>query len=512
MKGSITRKLFFAILAASVLVAIAMGVAMRLSFDAGFVDYVSERETQRLRDLSDVVGNAYRENGSWEFLRDNAALWQQLNAPHFPGSRSRSWPPRGGERQPGERGQSGDRRAPAGEGVPGERQPPPEGFRAAGPGFSGRDGLPSHRDGFGGGPMSGLIDAAKKPVVGNTTVVANSMLQPVIVEGKTVGWLTGNFISRPLLDLDRQFEAKQQRATWAIGAFALVLSAIVALLLARGLLAPVRALAAATHRLAAGDYKTRVPASGSDELGQLSEDFNRLARALERTEQMRRDFTADISHELRTPLAVLRGELEALQDGIRTPTRESLASLQAEVATLSMLIDDLYDLALADVGALAYRREPMPIVPTVERALGAFRERLAAQRIEVETRFPSGASPWIDGDPERLMQLFNNLFENTIRYTDPDGKLRITIARDGEHVRLLFQDSSPGVPEELLPRIFERLFRVEGSRSRASGGAGLGLSLCESIVDAHGGSIEARPSPLGGVSIEISLPMTKAPG
>jgi two-component system sensor histidine kinase BaeS len=496
-KGSITRKLFFAILAANVLIAIAVGVAMRVSFNAGFVDYVSQRETQRLKDMSELLAEAYRQHGSWDFLRGNTALWLELNAPRFPGSPA---PPRPPAHPPPRPATEGDRGAPPhGDGLslPGgalakSGPPPPRGY-------------PSHDAGM----MSGLLDEAKSPIVGNTSLSSESVLQPVVAEGRTVGWLTGNFVSAPLRDLDRRFTEKQQDTTWAIGAFALLLSGIVALLLARGLLAPVKELAAATHRLAAGDYATRVPASSRDELGQLSEDFNRLAHALERTERMRRDFMADISHELRTPLAVLKGEIEALQDGIRASTPKTLASLSAEVATLAKLIDDLYDLSLADVGALAYRREPMTVVPALEHALTAFRERLSAHRIEIETRFPSGSSPVIDGDPTRITQLFNNLLENTVRYTDPDGTLRITAAENGDRVRIVFEDSAPGVPEELLPRLFERLFRVDASRSRASGGAGLGLSLCQSIVEAHGGEIRAAPSPLGGLAIEIALPLTR---
>lgn len=491
MRLSITRKLFLAILAANLLVAIAVAVAMRTSFNAGFIDYVSEREAQRLRDLSMVLASAYRENGSWSFLQGNEALWRQLNAPSFTGPRA---PPM--QRPDEEPGRSfGDGR-PRREG----RGPPPSGpFPFEGPPPRGE-----RR-----GPTTGLLNEARQPVVGTTLVGAESVLQPIIVDGKTVGWLNGSFIAAPLRDIDRRFQEKQLAAAWAIGAIALVLSGAVALPLARGFLRPVKEIASATHSLAAGDYTTRVRAFGRDELGQLSADFNRLAAALQRTEQMRRDFTADISHELRTPLAVLRGELEALQDGVRKLTPESLASLQAEVATLSKLIDDLYDLSLADAGALAYRMEPLPIVDTLERALGAFGERFTARRIALETQFGEPESLIISGDPMRMMQLFNNLLENSIRYTDPDGRLRITAHREYAKVNLAFEDSAPGVPEGSLPRLFERLYRVENSRSRDMGGAGLGLALCRNIVEAHGGTIEARASQLGGVCIDIALPLLR---
>ena len=138
------------------------------------------------------------------------------------------------------------------------------------------------------------------------------------------------------------------------------------------------------------------------------------------------------------------------------------------------------------------------------RVVGAFGERFASKRIAVEADVAAGLA--VHGDSDRLTQLLNNVLENSFRYTDPDGRLRVTARRDGPRIALDVQDSAPAVPEALLPRVFERLFRVEASRNRERGGAGLGLSLCRSIVEAHGGEIHARPSPLGGLWIRIELP------
>jgi two-component system sensor histidine kinase BaeS len=194
---------------------------------------------------------------------------------------------------------------------------------------------------------------------------------------------------------------------------------------------------------------------------------------------------------------------------VRESTPAALASLQAEVALLAKLIDDLYELSLADIGALVYRKERVAIVPLVLRTLDGYRERLAARRIEVQARFAAGDSPVVDADPARLTQLVSNLLENALCYTDPDGVLRIGVMRDAQRVRIEVEDSAPGVPAESLPRLFERLYRVDASRSRAGGGAGLGLALCKSIVEAHGGEIEARPSSLGGLMIAIALPAAR---
>src|SRR5207237_322460 len=218
--------------------------------------------------------------------------------------------------------------------------------------------------------------------------------------------------------------------------------------------------AEATRRLAAGHYSTRVAVHGNDELARLGRDFNRLAQALERNEELRRRFMADVSHELRTPLAVAFGELEALEDGVRPLTRESLASLRSELAALGKLVDDLNQLALADLGALAYRKSTLDVVPLIERSLESYRVRVAVRRHDAR-------------------------------------------------VAIDFEDSAPGVPPESLPHLFERFYRVEGSRNRANGGAGLGLAICRSIAAAHGGEIAAAPSALGGLHVSVTLPVAQ---
>ncbi|EEG06824.1 sensor histidine kinase efflux regulator BaeS [Pseudogulbenkiania ferrooxidans] len=460
MKLGITSKLFFAILFCCVVVAIAIGAASRLSFKQGFLDYVSQRDAQRLETLKTSLVDAYREEGSWAFLVGNERLWRRL-------VRTEVHP----------------------EGPRGRHEPLPH------PGFR----LPL--------PPLTLLDSGGRVVIGAPSWPTDATRTALLLDGRTIGWLVSVPVSRLTNAADLRFQEGQLKAGWLFALLGVVLAAVVAMLLARVMLVPVKRLAAALHQLATGDYSTRVVASSRDELGQLAGDFNRLARVLENNEQMRRHFMADISHELRTPLAVLRGELEAMEDGVRTPTPEALKSLQAEVSTLSKLVDDLYELSLADVGALSYHMEVFDPADVLQQALNAFGERLQGRSIRLETRLPPGGGWTIEADPQRLLQLFNNLLENVVRYTDPGGRLRVGVSRDGECLRIDFQDSEPAVPAEALPRLFERLYRVEGSRNRASGGAGLGLALCRSIVEAHGGTIEARPSPLGGLWISLTFPL-----
>jgi two-component system sensor histidine kinase BaeS len=458
-------------------VTLAMGVAMRPSIEQGFLEYVKEREAKRIAMLTELLEDAYVEHGGWDFLRGNREAWGALlrasreGGP--PGGRPRDGGPQDGGRDDGPRG--GDR--------PDRPRTPP----------------------------TLLLDAEGREVMGNGRMrpPADAPRRAVQVDGRTVGWLLTSPAPGLPEDADRQFLAQQLKATWLIAGVSVALAALVAMLLARRFIAPIRRVAGATHRLASGDYATRVPVTGDDELGQLAADFNALAATLEKNEALRRHFMADISHELRTPLAVLKGELEALEDGVRAFNADSRASLQAEVATLGKLIDDLYQLALGEVGALRYDMTDVNLKELLATTGHAWRDRMEQKGLALTLALPPQPVT-VQGDPQRLVQLCNNLLENSLRYTDAGGRVQLALAAEGDAVHIDLQDSAPGVPAHLLPRLFERLFRLESSRSRASGGAGLGLALCQAIVAAHGGTIAAQPSPLGGVWMRVTLPRQNA--
>ena len=470
MRFGITSKLFLAILATCIAVAIAMGIAVRWSFESGFESYVREREERRADMLSDVLADIYQESGDWRALRAEPRRWARI---------LRS--------------------------MPDPNAVPPGPHTGPGPGPGPRPGPPPR---YTPPPPFYLVDTDGTLVAGEPLgrQDAASPRYPVDVGGQTVGWLVVQPRGQAPNALDERFLAQQLKATWIISGLSVVLAALVSVLLARGLLAPVRRLGRATQRLAAGDYATRVPGETRDELGQLARDFNHLALTLEKNERLRRDMVADVSHELRTPLAVLRGELEALQDGVRTLTPASLESLQAEVATLSKLIDDLYELSLADIGALSYRMTRVDVAGLLRAACGPYHDRLAAKGITLSVDAPESA-PAVMADPQRLTQLFNNVLENALRYTDADGLVQVRLRALAGHLTIDILDSAPGVPEHLLPRLFDRLFRAEASRNRERGGAGLGLAIVQRIVEAHRGTIQALPSDLGGVRIAITLPL-----
>ena len=468
MKPGITSKLFFAILTTSVIVALAMLVAVRYSFHQGFLGYLNEQEAQRIESVLPKLSDAYREHGDWEFLRHKPRLWFSLIRPE------------------------GDLHHTHKEG----EKPPP---------------MPDSE-------LTGLImrfsllDEKKQLVIGNPQPVHETLLKPIEVDGQTVGWVALVPFQQVTTGAALRFHQQQLKSGWIIGGITILLAAIVAWLLARMFLAPLKRLTTSTHRLATGDYATRVPVSSGDELGHLAEDFNRLAITLENNEKLRRNFMADISHELRTPLSVLKGELEAVEDGIRPMSLVTIQSLQAEVSTLGKLIDDLYQLSLSDVGALAYRKSRVDVLEVLLQTVAAFEDRFADKAIRIALHFDTTQAAECDADPLRLQQMFGNLLENAARYTDAGGRLEIGCLHEGNIVRLDFQDTAPGVAPDKLPHLFERFYRADHSRSRATGGSGLGLAISRNIAEAHQGSMSAQASPLGGLWISVALPLAgKAP-
>lgn len=495
-RPGITGKLFLAILATCIVLLISMHWAVRISFERGFIDYIKRGNEQRLTMLGDALSEQYALHGNWKFLRNNDRFIFQLlksfdrdNDDRFPGGRKTN------------AGGTPDGRLDIG--PPDTDGPPPDGPPPDGPRGPGPD-MPPH----GWRTLFWVVDQKGRVLVGpRERVPEDGSRRNIVVNGVSVGAVIASPVERLTRNTDINFDRQQKRTSWLIVALSTILAALATFPLARGLLAPVKRLVEGTHRLAAGDFTTRVAVSSSDELGRLAQDFNQLASTLERNQQMRRDLMADISHELRTPLAVLRGELEAIQDGVRKFTPDSVTSLQAEVATLTKLVDDLHQLSMSDEGALAYQKTSVDIITLLEVAAGAFRERFASRGLTIAVSLPENATVFGDGD--RLMQLFNNLLENSLRYTDSGGRLLISASQTGRRIILDFADSGPGVSDQQLERLCERFYRAEGSRNRASGGSGLGLAICVNIVAAHGGTLRADQSPFGGVSIKVELPLER---
>jgi two-component system sensor histidine kinase BaeS len=209
---------------------------------------------------------------------------------------------------------------------------------------------------------------------------------------------------------------------------------------------------------------------------------------------------------MRTPLSVLKVQIEAMQDGIRPANYENLALLYEKILGLSNLIDDLFELSLSDVGALSYNKKTISLAPLVKTCVQHFQVKAEAADLTLKDNIDVTQDYSIVADSDRLQQLFSNLLENSIRYTDAGGEIQVGISTSDTKVFITIDDSAPGVAPEQYDKIFERLFRLENSRSRATGGAGLGLAICKNIVNAHQGNIRAGTSAFGGLQICIELP------
>ncbi|MGB0134561.1 ATP-binding protein [Dokdonella sp.] len=455
------------------------------AFRKGFLGYIEEVTLERLQPATQRLAAAYVENGDWQFLRENEHQFADLLEPDLhrlrrnPDQRHR---PPSRERAPTEGAQ--DRPSP-------EHRAHVRAMRAR----LAEANLVSRLL---------LVDADNRPVVGDPEIRTNAIGLPIEVDDALIGTLYLARLPQLRGATDVAFAREQLRNALVAGIAILALALLLAFALARWLLEPVRELAAGTRALAAGDYGRRVGDKRRDELGALAQDFNHLAVTLEQHREARRRWGADIAHELRTPLSVLRGEIQALQDGVREVTPEALNSLHTECERMGNLIEDLYQLALADAGALEYRFATVDLAGLLGDTVTALEHSFADAGLELELHI--GKVPAIRGDSRRLEQLVDNLLANCRRYTDAPGRVRVELRMHDGHVQLLIEDTAPNVPDASLPRVFDRLYRVDISRNRAAGGAGLGLAICKAIVEAHEGSIEASHSELGGLRISVALP------
>ncbi len=478
MKITLHYKLFGAILAAILVVVIYMYLVMQWSFDRGFLDYVNIVEQEQLKRIAIDLESHYKKQKSWaEFVTtpEKMALLIVENYPE--GKQKEHFLERiRHEKKESKFSHSGQ--------LPAD--------------------IPAHflRRVF-------LLDENKKTIFGYESGAQHADTLELMYRNRVVGYL-GVHPAKNLSDIHQLVFVKQLKMALLLVAGAGLLIAVgISLPMAYRLTRPIRRLALATRELSSGRYHTRIEVKSTDELGQLSQDFNGLAEILEKNQQARSQWVADISHELRTPLSILRGKMEALQDGIYPPSTEMFNSLHREILHLGMLVDDLYQLSLSDVGAMSYRRAKVQPYQALQQAIEMLRPELEEKKQLLETTIDVDEETFLFADNERLKQLFTNLLANSIRYTNEKGKIEINVKQEGKNLIYNIQDTAPGVAAEHIPRLFDRLYRVDSSRSRDLGGAGLGLSICSNIVKGHKGSIEAKHSPLGGLWVRVCLPLSE---
>ncbi|WP_313484435.1 sensor histidine kinase efflux regulator BaeS [Acinetobacter variabilis] len=352
-----------------------------------------------------------------------------------------------------------------------------------------------------------LYDAKRRFVVGEASDEQISY-RPIMVENQVVGYLG----LKPVLDQDDalsiNFFSNQKRYLFLVYGLSILASLIAALLLATYFKKPIQRLLNGTRELTRGNYQHQVKVKRNDELGDLSNELNQLAVILDQHETSRRQWVADTSHELKTPLAVLQAQIEAMQDGIRKPTPEHFASMLAQVTSLKKLTQDLAALAQADAQQLQFYYATVNPWDVVQQELMNFQPKFEQADLKV---IIEGDGAEVELDLDRFKQIVANLLSNSIRYTEADGQVHIHTEQNEKEWTLYVDDSPFGLTDEQLARIGERFYRVDDSRTRATGGTGLGLALSCKITQAMGGSLSFAHSPLGGLRCKLSFPKQMTP-
>ncbi len=293
------------------------------------------------------------------------------------------------------------------------------------------------------------------------------------------------------------------------GLIAIAVAILLATLLSRRILAPVRDLTRAATRFGKGDFSSRVEDEGTGEIAELTRSFNSMAENLAEAEQLRRGLVADIAHELRTPLSNLRGYLEAINDGVVQPDEKTIRSLTEEAGSLSHLVADLQELSLADAGALKLDHQTADISDIINNTVTAVQPKAAARGIAV-TAAVAGDLPPVSVDVHRIRQVLQNLLENAVVHTDSGGTITVSAQASDGFISVAVADTGEGIPAGELAHIFERFYRVDKSRTRATGGTGLGLTIARRLVEAHGGQITAASVPGSGSTFTFTLPAEEA--
>lgn len=327
---------------------------------------------------------------------------------------------------------------------------------------------------------------------------------PVIVNGDRVGTAILRLPQAGLAAPDSSFRDAVNRTLLLTGAFVAALAVLIGVLLARRATVPVRRLTAAAEAWGRGERDRRVRYAAGDEFGAMAASFDRMADSLEDQERLRRVFAGEVAHELRTPLMILRGQVEAMQDGVMERDDAGLASMHEEVDRLGRMVADLEVLASADAARFTLRVAPLDLAELAAGVVAEFRPHFTERALRLEV--PPGPLV-VDGDATRLRQVLGNLLSNALRFTPEGGSVLVHISAGGSTAVVEVSDSGPGIPGDELPHVFDRFFR---GRHAGEAGSGIGLAVVDELVRAHGGSVSAGNLPGGGAVFTVILPQAGA--
>jgi two-component system sensor histidine kinase BaeS len=324
---------------------------------------------------------------------------------------------------------------------------------------------------------------------------------PVTVDGRQRAILEVSLPEGSVPVADQQFRAGVNRLLLAGGLVVAVVASALGLWLARRVTRPVEELTAAARDLHAGNRDRRAAVTGRDEVAQLGQAFNELAESAQRQEALRQSFAADVAHELRTPLAILRSQLEAVEDGVLDLTPALIASLHEETLRLGRLVADLETLTTAEAVSFSLERVPVDVADVVRSVVAGLGPGLTDAGLTLDPRL---APAPVCGDPTRLAQVVSNLLTNAMKFVPAGGRVTVTTDVVADRVRLTVRDDGPGIPDGELPRVFDRYFRGSGA---GANGSGVGLAVVAARVQAPGGAVEAANASGGGAVLTVTLPV-----
>jgi signal transduction histidine kinase len=351
-----------------------------------------------------------------------------------------------------------------------------------------------------------LADSEEAYIGSKIDVLRSKPFAAFLIEGRPVLAYVVPLFDSSLARVEDNFTSSVNRsiliAIGAAGAAALLLT----LVLSRSIVDPIRALIRAARAMEKGDLSERVDVRARGEVGELAKAFNAMADGLDRLEQLRRNMVTDVAHELRTPLSNVRGYLEAVRDGVVSPTPEIIASLYEEAMLLNRLVDDLQELALAEAGQLRMVSQPVHLRDLVTRAVHLLEPQFKGKGLEVEVCLPPDL-PLIDADAERVGQVLRNLLKNAVTNTPAGGQIRVAASTVNCMVEVSVEDTGVGIAPEHLPFVFERFYRADKSRNRLTGGAGLGLAIVKQLVEAQGGNVRIASQVGKGTTVTLTTPV-----
>ncbi|MCL5256148.1 MAG: ATP-binding protein [Gammaproteobacteria bacterium] len=359
--------------------------------------------------------------------------------------------------------------------------------------------------------------------IGGERIFGPDIAAPVTVfvlsEGQIIATLSTELPTSQMQPLDQVFRQQQMQSFLWAGALALVVAALAAWFVATRLRARLALLKRTTQQIAAGDYASKLSPRlfdnhQRDDIAELALALQTMATTLNNTEQQRRAFMADIAHELRTPLTVLKGELEAVEDGIRQPDKVLCSRLQQQTEQLARLVSDIDTLAQAQAGGMNYQRSSIDLKQWLQQQVTQWQALAEQHHLQLTLTVSEDSAVTVQADTSRLQQALQNLLQNSVRYTESSealpGQVRVSLTATPTHAVISIEDTAPGVATEHLAHLFERFYRTDSHRHRQQGGSGLGLAISRQIVQAHHGSIHAEPSELGGLKVTITLPRDSA--